>query len=415
MSLSIFYVEIEVIDFLFTSIGLRKPYIWEYSRLNLQHTVLSKRKLTWFVDEGLVDGWDDPRFPTVRGVMRRGMTVEGLRQFIIAQGSSKANVTMEWDKIWAFNRKVIDPIATRCTAVVKEGAVEVTVTGFVGEEVKNIPNHPKVPDGEQKELWYSPDVYIDSDDAATFNEGETITFMNWGNAVIDQIVTNDVGTVTSVSAQLKPDDTNFKNTTKVTWLAKTDKAALTPVTCVYYEYIISKPVLSKEENFKDYINQSSKTVVDMYGEQYLKSLKKGDVIQLQRKGFFICDQPYVPPSIHSSVEAPCILIAIPDGHTKTLPTSGSKAKRLRDVHATNAPVSSSKKVKQELQIESSGAEQANIAGGGDNVELLKAKISKQGDKVRELKTSGAAKVVMWSCLCLNKYGLLFAFHFHMSP
>jgi bifunctional glutamyl/prolyl-tRNA synthetase len=201
----------------------------------------------------------------------------------------------------------------------------------------------------------------------------------------------------------------------VTWLAKTDKAALTPVTCVYYEYIISKPVLSKEENFKDYINQSSKTVVDMYGEQYLKSLKKGDVIQLQRKGFFICDQPYVPPSIHSSVEAPCILIAIPDGHTKTLPTSGSKAKRLRDVHATNAPVSSSKKVKQELQIESSGAEQANIAGGGDNVELLKAKISKQGDKVRELKTSGAAKVVMWSCLCLNKYGLLFAFHFHMSP
>jgi bifunctional glutamyl/prolyl-tRNA synthetase len=222
---------------LLDAIGLRKPYIWEYSRLNLQHTVLSKRKLTWFVDEGLVDGWDDPRFPTVRGVMRRGMTVEGLRQFIIAQGSSKANVTMEWDKIWAFNRKVIDPIATRCTAVVKEGAVEVTVTGFVGEEVKNIPNHPKVPDGEQKELWYSPDVYIDSDDAATFNEGETITFMNWGNAVIDQIVTyegifftilnftklyffvtfacvtqwpvfsNDVGTVTSVSAQLKPDDT----------------------------------------------------------------------------------------------------------------------------------------------------------------------------------------------------------------
>ena len=82
-------------------LGLRKPYIWEYSRLNLQHTVLSKRKLTWFVEQGLVDGWsvrrretveilnvssrDDPRFPTVRGVLRRGMTVEGLRQFIIAQ------------------------------------------------------------------------------------------------------------------------------------------------------------------------------------------------------------------------------------------------------------------------------------------------------------------------------------------
>jgi bifunctional glutamyl/prolyl-tRNA synthetase len=54
-------------------LGLRKPHIWAYSRLNLQHTVLSKRKLTYFVEEGLVDGWDDPRMPTVRGVVRRGI------------------------------------------------------------------------------------------------------------------------------------------------------------------------------------------------------------------------------------------------------------------------------------------------------------------------------------------------------
>lgn len=76
-------------------------------------TVLSKRKLAWFVSEGLVDGWDDPRFPTVRGVMKRGMTVEGLREFIEAQGSSKSVVVMQWDKIWAVNKKVIDPRAKR--------------------------------------------------------------------------------------------------------------------------------------------------------------------------------------------------------------------------------------------------------------------------------------------------------------
>lgn len=96
------------------ALGLRhRPHIWEYSRLNMTYTVLSKRKLTWFVNEGLVDGWDDPRFPTVRGILRRGMTVEGLKQFIIAQGSSKSVVFMEWDKIWAFNKKVIDPVAIR--------------------------------------------------------------------------------------------------------------------------------------------------------------------------------------------------------------------------------------------------------------------------------------------------------------
>lgn len=95
------------------ALGLRRPHIWEYSRLNMTNTVLSKRKLTWFVEEGLVDGWDDPRFPTVRGILRRGMTVDGLKQFIIAQGSSRSVVFMEWDKIWSFNKKVIDPIAIR--------------------------------------------------------------------------------------------------------------------------------------------------------------------------------------------------------------------------------------------------------------------------------------------------------------
>lgn len=95
------------------ALELRRPYIQEYSRLNMTYTVLSKRKLTWFVNEGLVDGWDDPRFPTVRGILRRGMTVEGLKQFIIAQGSSRSVVFMHWDKIWAINKKVIDPIAVR--------------------------------------------------------------------------------------------------------------------------------------------------------------------------------------------------------------------------------------------------------------------------------------------------------------
>ena len=133
-------------------LGLRKPHIWAYSRLNLQHTVLSKRKLTYFVEEGLVDGWDDPRMPTVRGVVRRGMTVEGLKEFILAQGSSRSGklraahsakkarnlnrdkknssflvVTMEWDKIWSFNKKVIDPIAPRHFGLSKDNLTLVNV------------------------------------------------------------------------------------------------------------------------------------------------------------------------------------------------------------------------------------------------------------------------------------------------
>lgn len=64
----------------------------------------------------------------------------------------------------------------------------------------------------------------------------------------------------------------------------------------------------------------------MLGDPCLQDLKKGDIIQLQRRGFFICDQPYEPVSPYSCREAPCVLIYIPDGHTKEMPTSGSKEK-----------------------------------------------------------------------------------------
>lgn len=96
-----FYWIIEVL-------GIRKLYIWEYSWLNFNNIVLFKRKFIWFVNEGLVDGWDDLRFFMVCGVLRRGMIVEGLKQFIVVQGFLCLVVNMEWDKIWVFNKKVID-------------------------------------------------------------------------------------------------------------------------------------------------------------------------------------------------------------------------------------------------------------------------------------------------------------------
>lgn len=114
------------------------PYM--FSRLNFIYTLLSKRKLRWFVDQGLVHGWDDPRFPTVRGschamhtrnphehhltrflgIRRRGLTVEAISQFMLAQGPSQAMVSLEWDSIWTLNKKIIDPIAPRFWAILKD-------------------------------------------------------------------------------------------------------------------------------------------------------------------------------------------------------------------------------------------------------------------------------------------------------
>jgi len=154
----------------------------------MQYTVLSKRKLTWFVDNKIVDGWDDPRLPTVRGILRRGMTVEGLRQFIIAQGSSRSVVLMEWDKLWAFNKKHIDPVAPRFAALLKNQLVKIQLKNVTKEESQQHQKHPKDPSIGMKNVYYSPTVFIEKDDAVLINDGQTITLMNWGNIKVNRVL-----------------------------------------------------------------------------------------------------------------------------------------------------------------------------------------------------------------------------------
>ncbi|CAL8243627.1 unnamed protein product [Lota lota] len=363
------------------ALRLRKPYIWEYARLNLNNTVLSKRKLTWFVDQGYVDGWDDPRFPTVRGVLRRGMTVEGLKQFIAAQGGSRSVVNMEWDKIWAFNKKVIDPVAPRYTALSKSYVVPVSVSEAV-EEMKMAAKHPKNAEVGMKEVWYGPKVLVDGADAETFSVGEVVTFINWGNLIITKINKEASGKVLSLEARLNLENTDFKKTTKITWLTDTQRAPLLPAICVIYQHLITKPVLGKEEDFKAFINKESKLEEKMLGDPCLKDLKKGDIIQLQRRGFYICDQPYEPISPNSCKESPCVLLYIPDGHTKEMPTSGSKNKAQTSSSTAQTPSSKSASAGKAAPASSPAP-----APAGDVFSSVVA----QSEAVRQLKAAKAPK------------------------
>lgn len=79
-------------EYICKAVGLRVPYVEDFSRLALVNTCMSKRQLTWFIDNKKVESWSDPRFPTVRGILRHGMTLQGLKEFIIGMGSSKTNV-----------------------------------------------------------------------------------------------------------------------------------------------------------------------------------------------------------------------------------------------------------------------------------------------------------------------------------
>ena len=373
------------------ALGLRKPHIYAYARLNLTNTVMSKRKLTWLVDTGVVEGWNDPRMPTVRGVLRRGLTVEALKQFIIAQGSSRSVVFMEWDKIWAFNKKVLDPVVPRHTAVDKSYRVPVNVAG-VQVASHMAARHPKNPDVGEKTVWTGPLITIDGADAELLKEGENATFINWGNLMIKKINFSN-GKVVSVDAEDNTSNKDFKKTMKLTWLSENDKnSPFTPVVLVYYDHIISKAILDKDDDFKNFVCQDSKHEIEVLGDPEFKNLKRGETVQVQRRGYFICDVEYQPYNPCVGRARPAVLIAIPDGTPssygppgKTVSTPApTKAKGKAETKA--AASKSSKKTE-------AASKNADASSGGDG-EKISAQIAAQGEKVRSLKEKKADKAAV---------------------
>ena len=274
---------------------IRCPAIWEFSRLDFVKTVLSKRKLQQLVDLGAAESWDDPRFPTIQGIRRRGMTIQGLRAFILSQGASRNNTTQEMDKIWTVNKRVIDPAAPRHVAIDRKNAKRVTVEN-IEHEVKVVPKHKKNPDVGTKHVIYQNNILIEGEDAQSFDVGEKVTFMDWGNMEITG--RDDEG---NLQAKYLPDDRNFKGTKKVTWLADVDD--LVPLRLHKYSDLLTKDRLEKEDKFEDYINHNNEEIIDVCGDINLRLLKKGETIQLERRGYYICD----------STALPLKLIEVPDG------------------------------------------------------------------------------------------------------
>ena len=285
--------------------------IWDYARLSFVYTVLSKRKLTWFVNEGIVNGWDDPRMPTVQGILRRGLQVEALREFMLSQGASKNITYQEWDKIWAMNKKAIDPVCPRHTAVLSGNKVPVTLSG-VSEETVEIPKHAKNPSVGMKKQIRTKTVLLDQEDAQLISSGEELTLMGWGNIIVNTVNTSGDGTVTGISATLHLEGDFRKTKLKLTWLADTNDVV--PLRLEHYGYLITKKKLEDEDTFEEFVNKNSIRIYDAIGDLNMKELNKGDIIQLERKGYYIVDIPHDA----SKPTEPIVLFDIPDGRARDL-------------------------------------------------------------------------------------------------
>jgi len=294
------------------ALNLRKVDIWGFARLNFVRTLLSKRKLTQLVKSGAVYGWDDPRFPTVRGIRRRGMTIEALREFMVSQGPSRNVVNMDWTIFWAMNKKHIDPVAPRHTAITTNQSVVCNIAGADAKvRFEEKPKHIKNPEVGTKKVAYSNKILIEQADAQQFAQDEEITLMNWGNAFVRKISkSNDpqhLDHVTEVELELHLDGDFKKTEKKITWLS--NDQTLVPVELVDFDYLITKDKLEENDEIDDFLTPQTEFKTYAVADCNVADINENDIIQFERKGYFRCDRAAKPGQ-------PGVFFNIPTGKSK---------------------------------------------------------------------------------------------------
>lgn len=357
----------------------RKIELVEFSKTQFAYTILSKRKLQFFVDEGVVAGWNDPRMPTVQGVMRRGMTVEGLLDFVMTQGASKSTNLMEWDKIWAINKQKIDPIVPRYAAVDKENHVKLKLTDGPAEPYGELHDrHPKNPDLGQRLILFGKEALLEPEDAQEIGDGEEITLLHWGNIVVDKVEKDKAGKVSGLTGHLNLKGDVKSTKKKVHWVANVPQN--TELILQEFDHVVTKPKLEDDDELKDIINPSSKFETKAVGDPLLKTLQKGDKIQLERRGYYIIDSIAFPPG------EPVVLVKIPDGKASNMSIISTKvdASKLQGGGDSKKEKGGKEKGKADAKAEAKGSPKAEAKAEpakGDAKKDGKAKAkAKGGDK-----------------------------------
>ena len=155
----------ELYDWLLDALGVYHPQQIEFARLNLTHTVLSKRKLIQLVQEGYVRGWDDPRMPTISGLRRRGYTPEAIRDFCARIGVARASdSTVDYGLLEFCCREHLNAVTPRCMAVLDPIKLVIEDYPEDREEVFDLPLHPEDPSHGSRPVPFCRELYIERDD-----------------------------------------------------------------------------------------------------------------------------------------------------------------------------------------------------------------------------------------------------------
>jgi glutamyl-tRNA synthetase len=196
------------------------------------------------------------------------------------------------------DKKHIDPIASRYTALADAAKVPVTVVGApAGITTEEKAKHAKYDLGKKK-VVFSKDIFLEQEDAQSFAQDEEITLMNWGNAIVRSIShsinplssPSGLKTVTAIELELHLQGDVKKTSKKVTWLSKDQN--LVPVELVDFDYLITKDKLEEDDKLEDFLNKETETRVSAVADVNVADLKEDDVIQFDRKGYFRIDRAF---------------------------------------------------------------------------------------------------------------------------
>ncbi|HIU89258.1 MAG TPA: glutamine--tRNA ligase/YqeY domain fusion protein [Candidatus Caccomonas pullistercoris] len=284
-----------------------RPRQYEFNRLNLTYTVMSKRKLLALVKEGLVDGWDDPRMPTVCGLRRRGFSPESVRKFIDMIGYTKFDALNDYAMLEAAAREDLNSRAIRVSAVLRP--VKLVVTNYPegqSEEMEAVNNPENPADGTHsitfsRELWIERDDFMEEAPKNFFRmvPGKEVRLKNAYIVKCTGCKKNADGEVEEIYCEYDPESrsglagANRKVKGTLHWVSA--RHCLPAEVRLYDRLFNVENPGADERDFRELLNPDSLTVLDnCYVEQYVAGLPAGTYLQFQRIGYFFADTHSAP-------------------------------------------------------------------------------------------------------------------------
>jgi glutamyl-tRNA synthetase len=246
-------------------LGLRKPNMIEFSRLEFNGLPVSKRKIKPLIENDIIKSWDDPRLPTLAAMKRRGFIPGAIRRFVLSLGMTLAETKPPFESLEAFNRKLIEPESIRLFFV--KDPVEITIQNSSAREIR-LKNHPSIDLGTRR-IKVSDSIYISKEDAVRLQAGNEVRLIELYNIRIVEIKTE--GTKLTILASWSGDNIR-PDIPKIQWVAKNDERQ--------FEILVPK-----ELYLGDIYNVNSLEVWKGLAESYVTHLKPDSKVQFVRMGF----------------------------------------------------------------------------------------------------------------------------------